>query len=314
MESWKRLKIGNKLKLLIPLVLVFNVIVFVLILSSATTENKDESLVDETEYTSVPIPDSVSFAGEKMPLSQFDVKEALDRELLSNAYFHSQTIRYIKLAPRYFSIIEPILKEKGIPDDFKYLAVAESGFNPRAESPANAVGFWQFLKGTAQDYGLEINSEIDERYHVEKSTYAACDYLRDAYDLYGSWTMVAASYNSGMNGINRQIIRQKTESYYDLLLVEETQRYVYRIVALKLILENPEVYNFKISNEEKYPLIKTKTIEVNSSIADFADFAAENGLSYKLLKDFNPWLRENKLTNSGKKTYKIKIPVLNQEN
>jgi len=314
MESWKRLKIGNKLKLLIPLVLVFNVIVFVLILSSATTENKDESLVDETEYTSVPIPDSVSFAGEKMPLSQFDVKEALDRELLSNAYFHSQTIRYIKLAPRYFSIIEPILKEKGIPDDFKFLAVAESGFNPRAESPANAVGFWQFLKGTAQDYGLEINSEIDERYHVEKSTYAACDYLRDAYDLYGSWTMVAASYNSGMNGINRQIIRQKTESYYDLLLVEETQRYVYRIVALKLILENPEVYNFKISNEEKYPLIKTKTIEVNSSIADFADFAAENGLSYKLLKDFNPWLRENKLTNSGKKTYKIKIPVLNQEN
>lgn len=288
-----------------------NIVVLVIILGAATSEKEEATSVPAIAYTSVPLPDSVSFAGEKMPLDQFDVKESLDRELLSNAYFHSQTIRYIKMAPRYFSMIEPILKEKGIPDDFKYLALAESGFNPRAESPANAIGFWQFLKGTARQYGLEVNNEIDERFDVEKSTYAACDYLKDAYDIYGNWTMVAASYNGGMNGVNRQIDRQKTENYYDLLLVEETQRYVYRIVALKLILENPAKYNFIIPEEEKYPLVKTREIEIKGPVSDFADFALENGVSYKLLKDFNPWLRDNKLTNASGKTYKIKIPVLN---
>lgn len=301
---------SRKLSFWIPVILIVNIALLVLIFSSATTEKINDTSVSTIGYTAVPIPDSVFFAGEGMPINQFDVKEALDRELLSNAYFHSQTIRYIKLAPRYFSIIEPILKENGIPDDFKYLAVAESGFNPRAVSPANAVGFWQFLKGTAQDYGLEVNGEVDERYHVEKSTYAACNYLKDAYELYGSWSMVAASYNAGMNGINRQIVRQKTDDYYSLLLADETQRYVYRIVALKLILEDPEMYNFNISDDEKYPLIKTKTIEINGSVADFAEFAAERGLSYKLFKDFNPWLRENNLTNSARKTYQIQIPVL----
>ena len=313
MEFRKRIINRNNLIYIIPIIVIGLMVFIGAVIESEVTENKENKPIN-VGFTAVEIPDSVFFAGEKMPLNQFDVKEALDRELLSNAYFHSQTIRYIKLAPRYFSIIEPILKEKGIPDDFKYLAVAEGGFNPRAESPANAVGFWQFLKGTAQEYGLEINGEIDERYNVEKSTNAACEYLKNAYDLYGSWTMVAASYNAGMNGVNRQIVRQKTENYYDLLLVEETQRYVYRIVALKLILENPEKYNFNISDEEKYPLIKTKTIEINTPVADFADFAAKYGLSYKQLKDFNPWLRENKLTNAGRKTYKIKIPVLMQEN
>ncbi len=306
-----RKKRANRLIYVIPVIIVGVIIIFGTVMESTVPENKELEPKNNIEFTSVPIPDSVSFAGEKMPLDQFDVRESLDRELLSNAYFHSQTIRYIKLAPRYFSIIEPILKEKGIPDDFKYLALAESGFNPRAESPANAIGFWQFLKGTALEYGLEINSEIDERYNVEKSTYAACDYLKDSYDLYGNWTMVAASYNGGMNGVNKQIIRQKTENYYNLLLVEETQRYVYRIVALKMILENPEKYNFRIPDDEKYPLIKTKTIEINGPVTDFAEFASENGVSYKLLKDFNPWLRDNKLINARKKTYQIKIPVLN---
>ena len=301
----------NKLIYTIPIITVVAIVILVAVMESAVPEMEESQPTHNLEFTSVPIPDSVSFAGEKMPLDRFDVREALDRELLSNAYFHSQTIRYFKQAPRYFSIIEPILKEKGIPDDFKYLAVAESGFDPRAESPANAIGFWQFLKGTAREYGLEVNNEVDERYHIEKSTYAACDYMKDAYDIYGNWTMVAASYNGGMNGVNKQIIRQKTENYYDLLLVEETQRYVYRIVALKLILENPGKYNFKISDEEKYPLINTKTVEINGPVANFADFAAENGVSYKLLKDFNPWLRDNKLTNSSGKTYKIKIPILN---
>ncbi len=310
MELRKKAAKRNRWIYTIPIIIVLVMVIFGAIMESAVPENKEEQPESGVKFTSVPIPDSVSFAGENMPLDRFDVREALDRELLSNAYFHSQTIRYIKQAPRYFSIIEPILKEKGIPDDFKYLAVAESGFNPRAESPANAIGFWQFLKGTAREYGLEINNEVDERYHIEKSTYAACDYLKDAYDIYGNWTMVAASYNGGMNGVNRQIIRQKTENYYDLLLVEETQRYVYRIVALKLIMENPEKYNFKISDEEKYPLINTRTVEINETVANFVDFAAENGVSYKLLKDFNPWLRDTKLTNSNRKTYKIKIPVL----
>lgn len=295
----------------LPFIAGAQVVVLVLFLGSARS---DERVIPEevkTEFKSVEIPDAVSFSGEKMPLNQFDVKEALDRELLSNAYFHSQTLRYLKLAPRYFSVIEPILKEKGIPDDFKYLAVAESGLNPRAVSPANATGLWQLMKATAQQYGLEVSSEVDERYHVEKSTYAACDYLLDAYKKYGSWTLVAASYNGGMAGIQRQLTRQKTEDYYDLLLVEETQRYVFRIAALKLIMENPKRYNFVVDEKEKYPVIKTKEITINGAVADFADFAKENGTSYKMLKDFNPWLRDNNLTNSAGKKYVVKIPVLN---
>ena len=204
----------------------------------------------------------------------------------------------------------PILKEKGIPNDFKYLAVAESGFNPRAISPARAVGFWQFMKGTAQEYGLEVNSLIDERYHIEKSTYAACEYLLDSYEKFGSWTLVAASYNRGRSGIQKQLERQKTNDYYDLLITTETARDVYRITALKLIIENPERYNFMISDDEKYPIIPTKEVVIEGTIADFADFAKAQGISYKLLKDFNPWLRDTHLTNSKGKKYIVKIPVL----
>ncbi len=297
-------------KYLLPIIITVKIVVVILILGSAKSENKQIVTEVNSGYAPVKIPDSATFMGEKLPLDRFDVKEALDRELLSNAYFHSQTIRYIKMAPRYFSVIEPVLEENGIPDDFKYLALAESGLNPRAVSPASAVGFWQFLKGTAQEYGLEVNSEVDERYHVRKSTVAACRYMKDAYDKYGSWTLVAASYNAGMNGIQRQINRQKTDDYYDMLFVEETQRYVFRIVALKLILENPGEYNFIINENDIYPIIKTREIEISGSVADFADFAQENGTSYKLLKDFNPWLRDTKLTNTAKKKYVVQIPVL----
>lgn len=281
-----------------------------MILGSAKSDESQTVVDPKTEFKAVEIPESVSFAGEAMPLERFDVKESLDRELLSNAYFHSQTIRYIKLASRYFPIIEPILKEKGIPEDFKYLAVAESGFNPRAVSSARAIGFWQFMKGTAQDYGLEVNSLVDERYHVEKSTYAACGYLLHSYEEFGSWTLVAASYNRGITGVKKQLIRQKADNYYDLLLVPETSRYVFRIVALKLILENPERYNFVISDDEKYPVIKTREVEITGRIENFADFAHKNEISYKQLKDFNPWLRDNHLTNSKGEKYIVKIPVL----
>lgn len=297
-------------RILLPVVVGIKIAVVVLLLGSARSDDSKVMIDTKTVFRAVEIPDSVSFVDEKLPLTQFDVKEALDRELLSNSYFHSSTLRLIKLAPRYFSIIEPILKSKGIPDDFKYLAVAESGLNPRAVSPASATGLWQLMKGTAQQYGLEVGNEIDERYNIEKSTYVACDYLLDAYARYGNWTLVAAAYNAGVTGIQRQLTRQKVEDYYDLLLVEETQRYVFRIVALKLILEQPEKYNFLVAEEEKYPIIPTRNLVIEGSVSDFADFAKQNGITYKLLKDFNPWLRDTKLTNSAKKKYVVKIPVL----
>ena len=297
-------------KFVLPIIIAIKVVVIVMAFSALKSAEQTEPSEKETIFTSVKIPDNVSFAGEEMPLEQFDVKEALDRELLSNSYFHSQTIRYIKLVPRYFPVIEPILKEMGIPDDFKYLAVAESGFNPKAISPAGAVGFWQFLDVTAKEYGLEVNKEIDERYHVEKSTYAFCSYLRSSYNKFGSWTLAAASYNGGMARVQSQKARQKMSDYYDLLFVEETQRYVFRIAALKLIMENPEQYNFVVRENEKYPFIKTREVEIKGSVKNFADFAIEQGINYKLLKDFNPWLRDDKLTNASGKKYTVKIPVL----
>jgi len=255
----------------------------------------------------VEIPGKVSFAGEPLPLDLFDVKEALDRELLSNTYFHSQTIRLIKLANRYFPQIEPVLKKNLIPDDFKYLTLAESGLT-QAVSPAKAVGFWQLMKGTAQEYGLEVGSEVDERYHVAKSTEVACEYLIDSYQKYGNWTMTAASYNAGRRGMDRQVERQKKENYYDLLLNEETARYLFRVVAFKLIFEDPEAYGFTLTKKDLYPEIPVEVIKVDTAVANFADFAAANGCNYKILKYLNPWLRDSKLSNPAHKTYEILVP------
>ena len=295
-----------------PVIISIKIVVIVFLIMGSG--RKDDPVVinriEHSKFMAVCLPDSMTFAGEPVPLKRFDVRESLDRELLVNSYFHSQTIRLIKLAPRYFKIIQPILEEKGIPDDFKYLAVAESGLDPRAVSPAGAVGLWQFLRGTARDFGLEVNNEVDERYHVEKSTYAACDYMLEAYEKYGSWALVAASFNAGMNGINRQIERQKSESYYNLLLGQETDRYLFRILALKVIMENPLKYNFEIGEEKKYPVIPTREVKIDGRIESFADFAKEQGINYKLLKYFNPWLRDNFLTNNKEKVYSVKIPVL----
>jgi len=272
--------------------------------------SEDPVSEDENESYSVhavEIPEHVTFAGEPMPLDLFDVRESLDRELLSNTYFHSQTIRLIKLANRYFPQIEPVLKANLVPDDFKYLAVAESGLS-QAVSPAKAVGFWQLLKGTATDYGLVVNAEVDERYHVGKSTEVACRYLIDSYKKYGNWTMTAASYNMGRRGVDRQIDRQKKENYYDLLLNEETARYLYRVVAFKMIFEDPSAYGFNLSEMDLYPEIPVYTLEVDSAIADFADFAADHDTNYKVLKHLNPWLRDNKMANSGRRKYEIVLP------
>ncbi len=270
-----------------------------------TTESKEGQLF---MFTSPPVPDSLTFMGENVPLGRFDVFESLDRELLVNSYFHSQTIRLIKLAPRYFPVIDPILKEEGIPSDFRYLAAAESTLDPRATSPAGAAGLWQFMKPAAVRYGLEVNAEVDERFHVEKSTRAACRYLKEMYAKYRNWGLAAASYNAGPAAVDKQIERQKESNYFDLLLNEETARYVFRIISLKLVLENPEKYGFLVKETEKYPVLKTRKIELTGSIPDLATYAKGLGMNYKMLKYYNPWLRDNFLTNREAKIYILQIP------
>jgi len=285
-------------------------VVLVLPLTACSNSNRQfPDSIGTHLFTPVELPEKLEFAGEKVPMEYYDVRENLDRELLSTVYFHSQTIRYIKNAPRYFSIIEPILKSNGVPEDFKYLCVAESGFDVRAVSPAKAVGLWQILESAAKENGLEINTEVDERYHIEKSTEAACRILKSAYKKFGSWSLVAASYNGGRAGLDQKIAVQKANNYYDLLFVEETTRYVFRILALKLVMEDPEEYGFKIEKKDLYPIIETEKVEVKGPVTNLADFAIGKGITYKTLKTFNPWLRETFLKNPTKKTYTLKIPV-----
>jgi len=260
-------------------------------------------------HTAPPMPDTVSFMGEKVPLERFEVYESLEREMLVNSYFHSQTIRFIKMAPRFFSLVDPILKAEGLPSDFRYLMVAESNLNPKALSPAGAAGLWQFMKPAAGEYGLEVNPEVDERYHIEKSTLAACRYLKTVYGKYRNWGLVAAGYNAGPGAVDRQLQRQKVNNYFDILMSEETERYVFRIISLKLILENPEKYGFDVPEDGKYPLWKTKNVEVAGAVPDWAAFAGEHGITYKILKYYNPWLRDYFLTNKLRKIYQVKIPV-----
>lgn len=266
-----------------------------------------DQFIDKYGIYAVELPNEISFAGEQVPLQNFDIRESLDKELLINTYWQSQTVLFIKKANRYFPIIEPILKKHNIPDDFKYIALIESGLD-NVTSPAGAKGYWQFLKGTGKEYGLEITGEVDERYHLEKSTEAACKYFAKAFDKFQNWTIVAASYNMGRTNVIRQINRQKSNNYYDLILGDETGRYIFRILAVKLILNSPEKYGFNLRKNDLYPPIPTYTVKVDTAVKDFADFAKEQGINYKILKYFNPWLRENYLTNSSGKSYFIKIP------
>ncbi len=276
---------------------------------SETKEPAEPSNEPKNSYAifAVELPENLEFAEEMVPMDQIDIIESLDREVLVNTYWQSQTLLFIKRANRYFPTLEKILKEKGVPDDFKYLAVAESGLT-HAVSPANAVGFWQLLEGTARDYGLEVNSEIDERYHIEKATEAAADYLLESFEKYGSWTMTAASYNAGRRGMDRQIERQKEKDYFDLLLNEETARYMYRILAYKMILTEPSRYGFHVGENALYPEIPYYEVTIDGRISDFAEFAARYDINYKILKWMNPWLRESYLTNSGNRSYYLKIP------
>lgn len=253
------------------------------------------------------LPGKIRFADENVPLHLIDVREKLDRELLVNTYWQSNGLLLIKRAHRWFPVIEPILEKNGIPEDFKYLALIESGLT-QIVSPAGATGFWQIMKTTARERGLRVTKEVDERYHIEKATQVACDYLNDSKDRFGSWTLAAASYNMGQNGLTRQLERQNINNYYDLLLNEETSRYVFRIVALKHIMNNPESFGFNYRNTDLYPNIPTTNLVLDSSVSDFAAYANEIGINYKVLKYFNPWLRQSYLTNTRKDTFLIKVP------
>lgn len=284
-------------------------IAFVFLSSSMffSSSKPEEQFPQGYKIVSPTIPDYMEFAGERVPVENFEVYERIEREFIVNTYFHSFTILAIKRANRWFPVIEPILRKNNIPDDFKYLAITESNLE-NVISPAGATGFWQFMKAAGKKYGLEINSQIDERYHVEKSTQAACEYLRDAYETYNTWTMAAASYNMGTNGADNQIERQKAKNYYNLVLNPETSRYVARMIALKYIMQNRQAYGFDIKEDELYKPFKTFEITLDSSVSNFPDYAASFGLNYKILKIYNPWLRDNYLSNPNKTVYKIKIP------
>lgn len=258
---------------------------------------------------SLPVPGSVEFCGQTIDLSRYDMRERFDREQLAFMYMHSSSIQLVKRANRYFPIIESILKRNGIPDDLKYLAVIESGLNPRAVSPAKAAGLWQFMAKTAQQYGLEVNSEVDERYHVEKATVAACQYLKDAYARFGDWPTTCASYNAGQARISTEQDKQQVQSSFDMLLVSETSRYVFRILAAKSFLENPSAYNFHFKKEHFYHTVRTKDVVVNTSVPDWAAWAKEHGITYSQLKDFNPWLVSRSLTNPQGKIYTVRVPL-----
>ncbi len=253
-------------------------------------------------------PVAVDFAGEMTPLAISDVKERFERELLVNANLDASTLLIIKRANRAFPVIEPILAKYGVPDDFKYLAVIESGL-VNAVSPAGARGVWQFMPETAKERGMEVNDMVDERYHLEKSTEAACRYLLSAKNKFGSWTLAAASYNGGMTGVTKQIDMQKVSNYYDLLLTEETSRYVFRILALKEIMKNPQAYGFTVTPDELYTNLPVKKVEIDTSVVDLASFALSHGINYKILKIHNPWLRDKKLLNTSGKKYVIDIPL-----
>ncbi|MDH4403281.1 MAG: lytic transglycosylase domain-containing protein [Flavobacterium sp.] len=292
----------NWFKMVAVLVLIISLCgLFIFAISN---ENKNKITHEGTTYY---FPTEVDFAGENMPLELPDVRERFDRELLVNANLHASTILIIKRANRAFKIIEPILEKNGVPNDFKYLAVIESSLI-NAVSPAGAKGVWQFMPATAKEIGMEVNDCVDERYHLEKSTEAACKFLLAAKAKFGSWTLAAASYNVGITGVNKQIDLQKVANYYDLLLNDETSRYVFRILALKEIMKAPEKFGFEITKQDLYELYPTRKMEIDTTITNLADFAIRQGVNYKILKLYNPWLRDSKLENKTRKKYLIELP------
>lgn len=301
---------GKRFWAIVTLLLLLLIPVELFIFSTDATDEDSlywKSFLANNKIYAVPIPKDLQFANEKVPVYDFTVIESMERELLVNTYFHSQTILVHKRANRWFPMIEQILKKNGVPDDFKYIALIESNLT-NSVSPKGATGFWQFLESTAKQYGLEINEEVDERYNVEKATEAACKYILDSYRTLGSWTLAAASYNIGIDGLKKQLEKQRSTSYYDLSLNDETARYVFRILAVKEIIRNPRNYGYMLRKKDLYPPVQTLKLKVDSSVTDFADFAQKQNVSYKILKYFNPWLKKPTLTNKTNRTYFIDIP------
>ena len=296
-------------KLLILNLFLVSTLIVVAIASFKGNDDGAGFVAPDQKVRSINLDRDFDFCGEILPMDNWDVKQRLDAELLRNVYFHSQTIIALKRANALFPIIEPILKEEGVPDDLKYLAVAESTLS-NAISPAGAKGIWQFMKSAADDYKLEVNTEVDERYHLEKATHAACKYLRNQKSQLGTWTAAAAAYNGGPGRIRDEMAKQRAKSFYDLnLSADETMRYPFRIVAIKEVMKNPEAYEYAIEKEHLYPpLTDYKTVHVKGAIPSLGDFAVQNGTTYRMLKLYNPWLIDSKLTNKEGKTYQIRIP------
>ncbi len=254
------------------------------------------------------IPTSMEFAGQTIDLDRIDMFERFDRELTSLSYTHGSTLLTLKRANRFFPLFEPILREHGIPLDFMYLACVESVLNTRAVSPAKAAGLWQFMPSTGKQYGLEINDYVDERFHIEKETEAACKYFKTAYEKYGNWESVACSYNAGMGRISSELSKQLTDSAFDLYLVDETSRYMFRIMATKLIFENPQSYGFFLTADQLYQPIDCDIVVVDYSVASWPAWAKEHGITYSQLREVNPWIKSKELPNKTGKSYSVKIP------
>ena len=274
-------------------------------LKKLTAFNSHEE--DTYNVYALKLPPTIEFSYEAVPLDKPDIRERLDKELLVNTYWQSNMMLLLKRANKYFPLIEEILKEEGLPDDFKYLAVIESSLE-NVRSPRGAKGFWQIMPNTAREYGLEVNSNVDERYHIEKSTRVACTYLKKAKKRFGSWTLAAASYNRGIFGIDRLLKKQITDNYYDLLLNTETSRYIFRILAVKEIMSNPQRYGYVYKPEDLYQQIPVRKIGIDTAINNIARFAKDQSVNYKIIKIHNPWLIENHLNNKSRKYYEIDIP------
>jgi hypothetical protein len=315
MSLRKKIQPLSRFSVSVLLVVLFALVTRLFSFSVTTDKKTDDNDAVYRDYISknykiysLALPEGLTFCGEKVPLEDVDVRERLDREVVINTFWHSQTLFHFKRANRWFPLIEKILKDEGIPDDFKYLAMIESGFD-NVVSPAGASGYWQFMKMTGIKYGLEINDYVDERYHVEKATRAAAAYLREANSYFKNWTLTAASYNMGIGGIQQKLKEQKAKSYYNLMLVPETYRYVFRILAAKEIYENPRFYGFNVRFKDMYIPFETEKIIIDSTLNDLAAYAIQKGFNYKILKILNPWLRDNKLPVKNGKKYEILFPA-----
>ena len=301
-SSFFRRTIGKSL-----LFLLGTLVLISLTSQSVCSENDRTEEGPDIEYSCIDIPSDMDFCGTTIDLTRFDRRERIDRELLAFRYMHSTSIQIIKRANRYFPIIEPLLQANGIPDDFKYLMAIESNVNPLARSVAGAAGLWQLMPGTARDFGLEVGNHVDERYHVEKSTEAACKYLKQAYNRFHNWETVAASYNAGQGRISQQMKKQYADNALDLQLVEETARYTYRILAAKLLLTEPQKFGFYLKASDLYPPIPYRTVTVSETIDDLPRFAKSQNINYALLRNLNPWIRSTSLPCHGYYIYFLNI-------